>query len=236
MGVAGEDRTHAVSLHQRGVLRAERFVVGRFVRDPAVGTQNERVMREDEDVIALAVALQLLPEPLQLGAGIGRRTFAVADHRIAVQPDECRTVVGEREAVVTEFVEVLRQGFGPVLGNVVVARNVEHGDRRIDQSDVLTVGPGLLGALMVVYQVARHDHEGRFKLVDTCDGHFQIVDRPPPVLPLVAEAQLRIGDLYERERLLLRALFFDHGLRIGRKRPQASRQKQQKQLFHLIRF
>ena len=236
MGVAGEDRTHAVSLHQRGVLRAERFVVGRFVRDPAVGTQNERVMREDEDVIALAVALQLLPEPLQLGAGIGRRTFAVADHRIAVQPDECRTVVGEREAVVTEFVEVLRQGFGPVLGNVVVAGNMEYGDRRIDQSDVLTVGPGLLGVLMVVYQVARHDHEGRFKLVDTCDGRFQIVDRPPPVLPLVAEAQLRIGDLYERERLLLRALFFDHGLRIGRKRPQASRQKQQKQLFHLIRF
>ena len=118
----------------------------------------------------------------------------------------------------------------------MVARNVEHGDQRIDQSDVLTVGPGLLGVLMVVYQVARHDHEGRFKLVDTCDGRFQIVDRPPPVLPLVAEAQLRIGDLYERERLLLRALFFDHGLRIGRQRPQASRQKQQKQLFHLIRF
>ena len=124
-------------------------------------------MREDEDVIALAVALQLLPEPLQLGAGIGRRTFAVADHRIAVQPDERRTVVGEREAVVTEFVEVLRQGFGPVVGNVVVAGNMEYGDRRIDQSDVLTVGPGLLGVLMVVYQVARHDHEGRFKLVDT---------------------------------------------------------------------
>ena len=74
MGMAGEDCPHAVFFHQFGVLRTERFVEGRLVLDLAVGTDGERMVREDKDVVAFTESLQLLLEPCQLGAGIGAGT------------------------------------------------------------------------------------------------------------------------------------------------------------------
>ena len=163
-------------------------------------------------MVALAVTLQHLREPCKLLLGSGFRRIVAAKHRRTVQPDKRRPVVGEGETVIAERSEIPADGFGVVIGNIMIARKMENGYRRIHPCDVLKICLPLIGILVALDQVARHDHERRLQRVDLCDRRFQVSDRPLPVLAFGAEPQLRVRNLHEGKRILFRSPRLDCGL------------------------